>query len=115
MQQDGQVVFRHAVSRMAEVSLSIMHRTIWPPRMSTGWYPIRPIYGLLMPRFNGRGYREKVMINIEKYGNQRRHHTCLPVGMGAKLRKGDNIILTAFGAGFVVASTSSGGMMVKTR
>jgi 3-oxoacyl-[acyl-carrier-protein] synthase-3 len=44
---------------------------------------------------------EKVMINIEKYGNT--SAGTIPLCLWeweSKLRKGDNIILTAFGAGF---------------
>jgi 3-oxoacyl-[acyl-carrier-protein] synthase-3 len=45
--------------------------------------------------------KEKVMINIEKYGNTTA--ATLPLCIWEwedKLKKGDNIILTTFGAGF---------------
>lgn len=45
---------------------------------------------------------EKVMINIDHYGNT--SSATIPLAMWdneAKLKKGDNVILTAFGAGFV--------------
>jgi 3-oxoacyl-[acyl-carrier-protein] synthase-3 len=45
--------------------------------------------------------RDKVMINIEKYGNT--SAGTIPLCLWEwepKLKKGDNIILTAFGAGF---------------
>lgn len=44
---------------------------------------------------------EKVMINIQKYGNtSSRDNPYLPWEWEDKLKKGDNLILAAFGAGF---------------
>ena len=50
--------------------------------------------------------REKVMVNIEKYGNTTAG--TLPLCLWdyeTKLKKGDNIMLTAFGGGFTWGST----------
>ena len=44
---------------------------------------------------------EKVMVNIEKYGNT--SAATLPICLAeweSKLKKGDNLVLTTFGAGF---------------
>ena len=45
---------------------------------------------------------EKVMVNIEHYGNT--SSASIPLALWdyeKKLKKGDNVVLTAFGAGFV--------------
>ena len=45
--------------------------------------------------------QEKIMINIEKYGNT--SSATIPICLWEwekKLRKGDNLILTSFGAGY---------------
>jgi 3-oxoacyl-[acyl-carrier-protein] synthase-3 len=50
--------------------------------------------------------REKVMINIERYGNTT--SATIPLCLWEwepKLRKGDNIILSAFGGGFTWGAT----------
>jgi 3-oxoacyl-[acyl-carrier-protein] synthase-3 len=102
VQQDGQVVFRHAVSRMAEVSLSIMDRNNLAPEDVDWLVPHQANIRIIDATIQRTGLpREKVMINIEKYGNT--SAGTIPVCLWEwepKLRKGDNIILTAFGAGF---------------
>ena len=50
---------------------------------------------------------EKVMINIEKYGNT--SAACIPIAMteardAGRLHKGDNVVLVGFGAGLTWAS-----------
>ena len=50
--------------------------------------------------------KEKVMINIERYGNTT--SATIPLCLWEwepKLRKGDNVILAAFGGGFTWGST----------
>ncbi len=49
--------------------------------------------------------KEKVMINIEKYGNTT--NATIPLCLGEweeKLNKGDNIVMAAFGGGFTWGS-----------
>ena len=50
--------------------------------------------------------KEKVMINIQKYGNTTAATIpfCL-MGMETELNKGDNIVLAAFGGGFTWGAT----------
>lgn len=102
VRQDGKVVFKHAVSRMAEVSLNIMERNNLTVDDVDWLVPHQANMRIIDATIQRTGLpREKVMINIEKYGNT--SAATIPVCLWEwepKLRKGDTIILTAFGAGF---------------
>ena len=100
--QDGKVVFKYAVSRMTEVTENMMRRN----NLTTGdvdWLvPHQANMRITDAIIERSGLpREKVMINIERYGNT--SAGTIPLCLWEwepRLRKGDNIILTAFGAGF---------------
>ena len=100
--QDGKVVFKYAVSRMAEVSVEIMERNNLTADDVDWLVPHQANIRIIDAAVQRTGLsREKVMINIERYGNT--SAGTIPVCLWEwepKLRKGDNIILTAFGAGF---------------
>lgn len=100
--QDGQIVFKYAVSRMADVSESIMRRNNLKSEDIDWLVPHQANMRIIDAAINRTGLaREKVMINIEKYGNT--SAATIPLCLWEwepKLKKGDNIILTAFGAGF---------------
>lgn len=100
--QDGKVVFKHAVSRMAEVSISIMQRNNLALDDVDWLVPHQANMRIIDATIERTGIpREKVMINIERYGNT--SAGTIPVCLWEwepKLKKGDNIILVAFGAGF---------------
>ena len=100
--QEGQVVFKYAVSRMAEVSESIMKRNSLEVEDVDWLVPHQANMRIIDAAVNRTGLpRDKVMINIEKYGNT--SAATIPLCLWEwepKLKKGDNIILTAFGAGF---------------
>ncbi|MBF6598870.1 MAG: ketoacyl-ACP synthase III [Fermentimonas sp.] len=100
--QEGQVVFKYAVSRMAEVSESIMKRNNLEAEDVDWLVPHQANMRIIDAAVNRTGLpREKVMINIEKYGNT--SAATIPLCLWEwepQLKKGDNIILTAFGAGF---------------
>ena len=102
VRQDGRVVFKHAVSRMAEVSQNILKRNNLTADDVDWLVPHQANMRIIDATIQRTGLpREKVMINIEKYGNT--SAGTIPVCLWEwepKLRKGDNIILTAFGAGF---------------
>lgn len=100
--QEGQAVFKHAVSKMADVSAEIMERNGLTNKDVNWFVPHQAnlrIIDAARRRMNLE--EEKVMINIQKYGNSSAGTipTCLHQ-WESKLRKGDNIILAAFGAGF---------------
>lgn len=100
--QDGRVVYKYAVSRMAEVSYEVMKRNNLTADDIQWLVPHQAnmrIIEAVMQRTEIP--REKVMINIEKYGNS--SAGTIPVCLWEwepKLKKGDNLILTSFGAGF---------------
>ena len=100
--QDGRIVFKYAVSRMAEVSESIMKRNNLTVDDVDWLVPHQANLRIIDAAIERTGLsREKVMINIERYGNTRAG--TIPLCLWeweAKLRKGDKVILTAFGAGF---------------
>ena len=100
--QEGKVVFKYAVSNMAQVSLDIMERNNLTHEDIDWFVPHQANIRIIDAAVARAGVaREKVMINIEKYGNT--SAGTIPLCLWEwedKLRKGDNIILTAFGAGF---------------
>ena len=100
--QDGQPVFKAAVESMADVSVEIMQKNNLTSDDVAWLVPHQAnkrIIGATARRL-GVG-DEKVMSNIEKYGNTT--NGTIPLCLWEwenQLNKGDNIILTAFGGGF---------------
>ena len=87
---------------MAEVSESIMKKNNLMPEDVDWLVPHQANMRIIDAAIKRTGLpQEKVMINIEKYGNT--SAGTIPLCLWeweSKLRKGDNLILTAFGAGF---------------
>jgi 3-oxoacyl-[acyl-carrier-protein] synthase-3 len=104
--QEGQVVFKHAVSKMADVSVKIMERNNLTKEDVAWLVPHQANIRIIEAVGNRMGLpSEKVMVNIQKYGNT--SAGTIPVCLHeweSQLKKGDNIILTAFGAGFTYGS-----------
>lgn len=100
--QEGQPVFKWAVSKMADVSEEIMERNMLTHEDIAWLVPHQANLRIIDATARRMGLdASKVMINIEKYGNTTA--ATLPLCLWeweSKLRKGDNIILTTFGAGF---------------
>ncbi len=100
--QEGQQVFKWAVSKMADVSLELMKRNHITPQTLAWLVPHQANMRIIEATAHRMGInKEQVMINIEKYGNTT--SATLPLCLEEwepKLRKGDNIILATFGAGF---------------
>lgn len=100
--QDGQVVFKHAVSKMADVSVEIMEKNHLTKDDIAWLVPHQANIRIIEAVGNRMGLpSEKVMVNIQKYGNT--SAGTIPVCLyewESQLKKGDNIILAAFGAGF---------------
>ncbi|WP_165021304.1 MULTISPECIES: beta-ketoacyl-ACP synthase III [unclassified Dysgonomonas] len=100
--QEGQVVFKHAVSRMADVSVEIMQRNNLTKEDVAWLVPHQANIRIIEAVGKRMGLSDdKVMINIQKYGNT--SAGTIPLCLHeweSKLKKGDNIILAAFGAGF---------------
>ena len=105
--QEGQTVFKWAVSKMADVSAEIMEKHNLKSEDLAWLVPHQANMRIIDAVANRMGLsREKVMINIERYGNTT--SATIPLCLWEwepRLRKGDNIILSAFGGGFTWGAT----------
>ena len=104
--QDGQPVFKAAVKSMADVSAEIMERNNLSADDVAWLVPHQANKRIIDATARRMGVgNEKVMLNIEKYGNTT--NGTIPLCLWEweeKLNKGDNIILAAFGGGFTWGS-----------
>jgi 3-oxoacyl-[acyl-carrier-protein] synthase-3 len=104
--QDGQPVFKAAVKSMADVSAEIMERNNLMADDVAWLVPHQANKRIIDATARRMGVgNEKVMLNIEKYGNTT--NGTIPLCLWeweSKLNKGDNIILAAFGGGFTWGS-----------
>lgn len=100
--QDGKHVFKYAVSGMADVSESILKRNNLTKDDIQWLVPHQANRRIIDATAERVGLSEdKVMINIHKYGNTTTATIPLALNDYEKyLKKGDNIILAAFGGGF---------------
>ena len=102
--QEGQPVFKAAVKGMADVSREIMDKNNLQPEEVAWLVPHQANLRIIDATANRMEIgKEKVMINIDKYGNTTAATipSCLSQWHKAgKLKKGDNLILSSFGAGF---------------
>lgn len=100
--QEGQTVFKHAVYNMAEVSANIMEKNHLKAE-DVSWLVAHQANKRIIDATASRmGVgAEKVMMNIERYGNTTAGTIPLLLwDYEKKLKKGDNLILSAFGGGF---------------
>ena len=100
--QEGQAVFKNAVYNMAEVSASIMEKNHLKSE-DVQWLAAHQANKRIIDATASRmGIgSDKVMMNIQNYGNTTAGTIPLLLWDYEKqLRKGDNIILSAFGGGF---------------
>jgi 3-oxoacyl-[acyl-carrier-protein] synthase-3 len=104
--QDGKHVFKHAVVNMAEVSVEIMKRNNLLAKDLAWLVPHQANLRIIDATAERMGLdKSKVMINIQRYGNTTSATIPLCLWEWEKeLKKGDNIILAAFGAGFTWGS-----------
>lgn len=105
--QDGQMVFKWAVSKMADVSVEMMEKHNLKADDLSWLVPHQANMRIIDAVANRMGLaKDKVMINIERYGNTT--SATIPLCLWeweSKLHKGDNIILSAFGGGFTWGAT----------
>jgi len=104
--QEGQAVFKHAVYNMAEVSAKMMEKSKLTANDITWLVPHQANKRIIEATSSRMGISpEKVMMNIEKYGNTTAG--TLPLLLWdyeKRLKPGDNLILSAFGGGFTWGS-----------
>ena len=104
--QEGQTVFKHAVVNMAEVSAEIMEKNHLTADDIAWLVPHQANKRICEATANRMGLNlDKMMMNIERYGNTTAGTIPLLVwDFEKQLKKGDNIILSAFGGGFTWGS-----------
>jgi 3-oxoacyl-[acyl-carrier-protein] synthase-3 len=105
--QEGQAVFKFAVKGMADVSAELLERNHLTGDDIAWLVPHQANLRIIDATANRMGLpKEKVMINIQKYGNTTA--ATLPLCLWDwenQLKKGDKIVLAAFGGGFTWGAT----------
>ncbi|MFZ1801283.1 MAG: beta-ketoacyl-ACP synthase III [Chitinophagaceae bacterium] len=100
--QEGRTVFKFAVVGMADISAEIMEKNNLKSEDIAWLVPHQANMRIIDATANRMGVtKEKVMINIHKYGNTT--DATIPLCLWEwekRLKKGDNLILAAFGGGF---------------
>ncbi|WP_184494513.1 beta-ketoacyl-ACP synthase III [Algoriphagus iocasae] len=100
--QEGSTVFKFAVTNMADVSAAVMERNNLTSDDVAWLVPHQANKRIIDATSSRMGIgSDKVMMNIEKYGNTTA--ATLPLCLWdyeSQLKKGDNLILAAFGGGF---------------
>ena len=106
--QDGKKVFKHAVTAMAEVSAEIMARNNLTDKEIKCLIPHQANLRIIDAAAKRMGlHPDQVIININKYGNTTA--ATIPLAMSEahsenRLKKGDWVVMSAFGAGFTWGS-----------
>lgn len=105
--QDGQPVFKFAVKGMADVSAELLERNNLTGDDIAWLVPHQANKRIIDATANRMGLsHDKVMLNIERYGNTTA--ATIPLCLWEwenKLKKGDKIVLAAFGGGFTWGAT----------
>ena len=100
--QEGQQVFKFAVIGMADISVEIMKKNNLESEDVNWLVPHQANLRIIEATARRMGIkREQVMINIDRYGNTT--SATIPLCLWEwenQLRKGDNLVLSAFGGGF---------------
>ncbi|PCE63091.1 beta-ketoacyl-ACP synthase III [Sediminicola luteus] len=104
--QDGKTVFKFAVSNMADAAANIMERNQLSHEDVAYLVPHQANKRIIDATARRMGVsEEKVLMNIERYGNTT--SATLPLLLWdyeSKLKKGDNLVFAAFGGGFTWGS-----------
>ncbi len=104
--QEGSAVFKFAVTNMADVSAEILEKNGLTGDDVSWLVPHQANKRIIDATANRMGVGEdKVMLNIQKYGNTT--SGTIPLCLHdyeSQLKKGDNLILAAFGGGFTWGS-----------
>jgi 3-oxoacyl-[acyl-carrier-protein] synthase-3 len=104
--QEGATVFKFAVTNMADVAAEVMERNHLSKDDVAWLVPHQANKRIIDATANRMGVGpDKVMLNIQRYGNTT--SATIPLCLWEyekQLRKGDNLILAAFGGGFTWGS-----------
>ncbi len=100
--QEGQPVFKFAVTKMADVSAEVIKRNGLKSEEVSYLVPHQANLRIIEATSRRTGIpMDRVMLNIDRYGNTT--NGTIPLCLWeyeSKLKKGDNLVLTAFGGGF---------------
>ena len=103
LSQEGRTVFRYAVTNMGDDVMEVLRRNNLTADDVQWVVPHEANLRIIEAVTKRAGIpMEKVVVNIERYGNT--SAATIPLALWdveSKLKKGDNVIFTAFGAGFV--------------
>jgi 3-oxoacyl-[acyl-carrier-protein] synthase-3 len=105
--QEGSQVFKYAVRRMAELSVSLLERNGFSSKDLTLVVPHQANLRIIRAMQERLGVEDsKVMVNIDKFGNTTAG--TIPLGLRdaveqGRLRKGDLVLIVAVGAGYTTA------------
>ena len=106
-QQDGKTVFKRAVVGMAEAAAEVMDRNGLAGEDIRYLVPHQANLRIIDATARRMGIGpDQVMVNIERYGNTTA--ATLPLCLAdweSELRRGDNLVLAAFGGGFTWGAT----------
>ena len=106
--QDGKAVFKVAVKGMADISYEIMQKNNLKSEDIAYLIPHQANLRIISATADRMGLSmDKVTINIDKYGNTTAATIPLCITeyyRAGKIKKGDNLILAAFGAGYTWGS-----------
>jgi len=105
--QEGQPVFKAAVSKMADVSVGMMEKHNIKPEELNWFVPHQANMRIIEATAKRMGIpKDIVMINIQRFGNTT--SATIPLLLWEwenKLKKGDQVIIATFGAGFAWGAT----------
>ncbi len=105
--QEGQPVFKYAVKGMADVSAELLERNNMSGADIAWLVPHQANKRIIDATADRIGLSyDKVMLNIQRYGNTTAATIPLCLWDWEKqLKKGDNLVLAAFGGGFTLGAT----------
>lgn len=105
--QEGKTVFKFAVKGMADVSAELLEKNNLTGDDIAWLVPHQANLRIIDATADRMGIsKEKVMINIQRYGNTTA--ATIPLCLWeweSQLKKGDNLVLAAFGGGFTWGAT----------
>lgn len=105
--QEGKTVFKYAVKGMADTTFELMEKNHLTKDSLDWLVPHQANIRIIEAARDRAGLSpEKVMINIDRYGNTT--NGTIPICLWEwenQLKKGDKLILTAFGGGFTWGAT----------
>jgi 3-oxoacyl-[acyl-carrier-protein] synthase III len=105
--QEGQAVFKYAVKGMADISVELLQRNQLTGADIAWLVPHQANKRIIDATASRMGLsQDKVMLNIDKYGNTTA--ATIPLCLWdweRQLKKGDNLVLAAFGGGFTWGAT----------